>query len=87
MVDLKISEEDVRQLNESTTGETNSSTFSCRIHLKPDEKTAWEELGRAQVESLLAFTIDAETERKMEHAEIEARVEDRIIRRKNGFSD
>ncbi len=52
-----------------------------------EEATPWDLLGPAQVESVLAFCVDAETEREMGHAEIEERVENRMIRRKNGIPD
>ena len=57
-----------------------------KIHIGT-EATPWEKLGPAQVESLLAFVVDASTEREMEHAQIEAEVEDRVIRRKHGILD
>ncbi len=57
-----------------------------KIHIS-NEATPWEKLGPAQVESLLAFVVDASTERDMEHAQIEAEVEDRVIRRKHGILD
>lgn len=83
-----ISEEDLRvqevvafgqDLTKSTTPESTH-----QIHLTK-EPTYWEKLGEAQVEHLLAFIIDPQTERAMEHAEIEARVENRVIRRRHGF--
>lgn len=57
-----------------------------RIYLN-EEATPWERLGPAQVESLLAFVVSPDVERAMEHAEIEGRVEDRVIRRKHGILD
>ena len=59
---------------------------AVQIHVGT-EPTEWDTLGPAQVESVLAFCVDAETEREMENAEIEERVENRMIRRKNGIPD
>lgn len=56
-----------------------------QIHVG-DVDIDWEKLGSAQIESLFAFCIDEETERTLEPAVIEERVETRIIRRKQGLS-
>jgi len=64
-----------------------TGTASINIHLEKGKATPWEVLGPAQAESLLRFAIEPEIEHALEDAEVEERVESRIIRRKRGISD
>jgi len=88
MIDLKITEEDLKGFQEDLSPPNVSHSDSAHhIYLEPGKPTVWETRGDAQVEFILAFVIDQETQRNLEHAEIEGRVENRILRRKNGISD
>lgn len=61
-----------------------TGTASINIHLEKGKATPWEVLGPAQAESLLRFAVEPETERALENAEIEERVESRVLDRKRG---
>jgi len=62
----------------------NNPAYTAHIG-EDDLSIDWNRIGEAQETTILSFIVDAKTEKGLADAEIEARVENRLIRRANGF--